>query len=210
MEVILKYFPSLSTKQKEQFAALESLYTDWNSKINVISRKDITNLYEHHVLHSLGIAQVIKFRPDTQVMDLGTGGGFPGIPLAILFPDVRFHLVDSIGKKIRVATEVANSIGLENVTFAHERGEEEKRLFDFVVSRAVMPLPDLVKIIRKNISARQQNALPNGLICLKGGELAQEIVPFKQQALTWDLKEFFDEEYFETKKIVYVTITGRK
>lgn len=210
MEVILKYFPSLSTKQKEQFAALESLYTDWNSKINVISRKDITNLYEHHVLHSLGIAQVIKFRPDTQVMDLGTGGGFPGIPLAILFPDVRFHLVDSIGKKVRVATEVANSIGLENVTFAHERGEEEKRLFDFVVSRAVMPLPDLVKIIRKNISARQQNALPNGLICLKGGELAQEIVPFKQQALTWDLKEFFDEEYFETKKIVYVTITGRK
>lgn len=210
MEVILKYFPSLSKKQKEQFAALESLYTDWNSKINVISRKDITNLYEHHVLHSLGIAQVIKFRPDTQVMDLGTGGGFPGIPLAILFPDVRFHLVDSIGKKVRVATEVANSIGLENVTFAHERGEEEKRLFDFVVSRAVMPLPDLVKIIRKNISARQQNALPNGLICLKGGELAQEIVPFKQQALTWDLKEFFDEEYFETKKIVYVTITGRK
>lgn len=210
MEVILKYFPSLSKKQKEQFAALESLYTDWNSKINVISRKDITNLYEHHVLHSLGIAQVIKFRPDTQVMDLGTGGGFPGIPLAILFPDVRFHLVDSIGKKVRVATEVANNIGLENVTFAHERGEEEKRLFDFVVSRAVMPLPDLVKIIRKNISARQQNALPNGLICLKGGELAQEIVPFKQQTLTWDLKEFFDEEYFETKKIVYVTITGRK
>ena len=210
MEVILKYFPSLSTKQKEQFAALESLYTDWNSKINVISRKDITYLYEHHVLHSLGIAQVIKFRPDTQVMDLGTGGGFPGIPLAILFPDVRFHLVDSIGKKVRVATEVANSIGLENVTFAHERGEEEKRLFDFVVSRAVMPLPDLVKIIRKNISARQQNALPNGLICLKGGELAQEIVPFKQQTLTWDLKEFFDEEYFETKKVVYVTITGRK
>lgn len=210
MEVILKYFPSLSTKQKEQFAALESLYTDWNSKINVISRKDIANLYEHHVLHSLSIAQVIKFRPDTQVMDLGTGGGFPGIPLAILFPDVRFHLVDSIGKKVRVATEVANSIGLENVTFAHERGEEEKRLFDFVVSRAVMPLPDLVKIIRKNISARQQNALPNGLICLKGGELAQEIVPFKQLALTWDLKEFFDEEYFETKKVVYVTITGRK
>ena len=147
MEIILKYFPNLTEQQKEQLAALYNLYTDWNSKINVISRKDITNLYEHHVLHSLGIAQVINFRPGTRVMDLGTGGGFPGIPLAILFPDTTFHLVDSIGKKIRVATEVANSIGLKNVTCCHKRAEEEKGKFDFVVSRAVMPLIDLVKIV---------------------------------------------------------------
>lgn len=161
MELILKYFPNLSEQQKTQFAALYDLYTDWNSKINVISRKDITNLYEHHVLHSLGIAKVINFTPDTQIMDLGTGGGFPGIPLAILFPEVQFHLVDSIGKKVKVATEIANAIGLKNVTFRHCRAEEEKRKFDFVVSRAVMPLGDLIKIIRKNIRQEQHNALPN-------------------------------------------------
>lgn len=188
-----------------QFAALYDLYVDWNSKINVISRKDIENLYEHHVLHSLGIAQVIRFRPGTQVMDLGTGGGFPGIPLAILFPEVKFHLVDSIGKKVRVATEIANSIGLKNVTFRHARAEEEKQTFDFVVSRAVMPLTDLMKIIRKNISPKQQNALPNGLICLKGGELEHEAMPFKNKTTLWDLKEFFEEEFFETKKVVYVS-----
>lgn len=152
MELILKYFPDLTEEQKRQFAALYDLYTDWNSKINVISRKDIENLYEHHVLHSLGIAKVIRFKPGTKVMDLGTGGGFPGIPLAILFPEVQFHLVDSIGKKVRVATEIAGSIGLKNVTTRHARAEEEKQLFDFVVSRAVMPLTDLLKIIRKNIS----------------------------------------------------------
>ena len=160
MELILKYFPDLTEEQKRQFAALYDLYTDWNSKINVISRKDIENLYEHHVLHSLGIAKVIRFKPGTKVMDLGTGGGFPGIPLAILFPEVQFHLVDSIGKKVRVATEIAGSIGLKNVTTRHARAEEEKQLFDFVVSRAVMPLTDLLKIIRKNISPKQQNALP--------------------------------------------------
>lgn len=174
MELILKYFPDLTEEQKRQFAALYDLYTDWNSKINVISRKDIENLYEHHVLHSLGIAKVIRFKPGTKVMDLGTGGGFPGIPLAILFPEVQFHLVDSIGKKVRVATEIAGSIGLKNVTTRHARAEEEKQLFDFVVSRAVMPLTDLLKIIRKNISPKQQNALPNGLICLKGGELERD------------------------------------
>ena len=204
MEIILKYFPDLTEAQKQQFASLYDLYTDWNAKINVISRKDIENLYEHHVLHSLGIAKVIRFKPGTKVMDLGTGGGFPGIPLAILFPEVQFHLVDSIGKKVRVDTEIAGSIGLKNVTTRHARAEEEKQLFDFVVSRAVMPLTDLLKIIRKNISPKQQNALPNGLICLKGGELERETMPVKNKTTMWNLKEFFGEEFFETKKVVYV------
>ena len=208
MELILKYFPNLSEQQKTQFAALYDLYTDWNSKINVISRKDITNLYEHHVLHSLGIAKVINFTPDTQIMDLGTGGGFPGIPLAILFPEVQFHLVDSIGKKVKVATEVANAIGLKNVTSRHCRAEEEKRKFDFVVSRAVMPLGDLIKIIRKNIRQEQHNVLPNGLICLKGGELEQETMPVKHKTMLYDLKNEFTEDFFKTKKVVYVTISG--
>ena len=206
MELILKYFPDLTEEQKGQFAALYNLYTDWNSKINVISRKDIGNLYEHHVLHSLGIAKVIRFAPGTKIMDLGTGGGFPGIPLAILFPEVQFHLVDSIGKKVRVATEVAGSIGLKNVTTRHARAEEEKQLFDFVVSRAVMPLTDLLKIIRKNISPKQRNALPNGLICPTGGELEKEAMPVRNKTTMWDLKEFFGEEFFETKKAVYVTV----
>lgn len=208
MDIILKYFPNLSEVQQQQFAALYDLYTDWNSKINVISRKDITNLYEHHVLHSLGIAKVMQFRPETTVMDLGTGGGFPGIPLAILFPETHFHLVDSIGKKMKVATEIANAIGLKNVTTRHCRAEEEKQLFDFVVSRAVMPLTDLLKIIRKNIKKEQHNALPNGLICLKGGELEREVMPVKHQTLMYDLKDYFEEEFFETKKVVYVTING--
>lgn len=206
MEIIQKYFPELTDIQKEQFMALYDLYTDWNSKINVISRKDITNLYEHHVLHSLGIAKVINFRPDTEIMDLGTGGGFPGIPLAIMFPDTHFHLVDSIGKKVKVATEIASAIGLKNVTTRHCRAEEEKQLFDFVVSRAVMPLTDLLKIIRKNIKKEQHNALPNGLICLKGGELQNEVMPVKHQTVMYDLKDYFEEEFFETKKVVYVTI----
>lgn len=208
MDIILKYFPNLSEVQQQQFAALYDLYTDWNSKINVISRKDITNLYEHHVLHSLGIAKVMQFRPETAVMDLGTGGGFPGIPLAILFSETHFHLVDSIGKKVKVATEIANAIGLKNVTTRHCRAEEEKQLFDFVVSRAVMPLTDLLKIIRKNIKKEQHNALPNGLICLKGGELEREVMPVKHQTLMYDLKDYFEEEFFETKKVVYVTING--
>ncbi len=206
MEIIQKYFPQLTAEQQRQMTALYDLYTEWNSKINVISRKDITNLYEHHVLHSLGIAQIIRFRPGTQVMDLGTGGGFPGIPLAILFPETQFHLVDSIGKKLRVANEVAQAIGLKNVTFCHERAEQEKRTFDFVVSRAVMPLTDLMKIIRKNIHSHQQNALPNGLICLKGGELEQEIQAYKHKATLWNLSEFFKEDFFETKKVVHVSI----
>ena len=201
MEIILKYFPNLTKEQCKQFAALYDLYIDWNSKINVISRKDIENLYEHHVLHSLGIAKVIQFHPGTSVMDLGTGGGFPGIPLAILFPEVKFHMVDSIGKKVRVATEIANAIGLKNVTFRHARAEEEKQEFDFVVSRAVMPLPDLIKI-----SPKQQNALPNGLICLKGGELEHETMPFKHKVVMSNLSDNFGEEFFKTKKVVYVPL----
>lgn len=206
MDIILKYFPRLTDRQKSQFEALYDLYADWNSKINVISRKDIGNLYEHHVLHSLAIARLIHFQPDTRVMDLGTGGGFPGIPLAIMFPDCQFHLVDSIGKKIKVATEVASAVGLENVTLCHERAEEEKELFDFVVSRAVMPLADLLKIVRKNISKEQKNAYPNGLICLKGGELQHEVMPFKKQAEVIALSDWFEEEYFTTKKVVYVPV----
>lgn len=205
-EIISKYFPSLTERQKEQFAALDALYRDWNSKINVISRKDIDNLYEHHVLHSLAIAELIRFKPGTSIMDLGTGGGFPGIPLAIMFPEVRFHLVDSIGKKIRVCQEVTGALGLENVTTQWCRAEEVKQKFHFVVSRAVMPLPDLVKIIRKSISGEQFNGLPNGLICLKGGELEQEAKPFGKAAQITSLNEFFEEEFFETKKVVYLPL----
>ena len=206
MDIITKYFPNLTEEQRQQFAALYDLYLDWNSKINVISRKDITNLYEHHVLHSLGIAKYIQFAPGTTIMDLGTGGGFPGIPLAIMFPEVKFHLVDSIGKKVRVATEIATAIGLKNVTFRHCRAEEEKQKFDYVVSRAVMPLTDLLKIICKNISTEQRNALPNGLICLKGGELEKEVMPVKNRTDFFDLKDVFEEEFFETKKVVYVPV----
>lgn len=206
MELILKYFPNLSEEQQRQFAALYDLYADWNSKINVISRKDIENLYEHHVLHSLGIAKTTGFTPGTSIMDLGTGGGFPGIPLAIMFPETSFHLVDSIGKKVRVANEIANSIGLKNATFRHARAQEEKGIFDFVVSRAVMPLSDLINIIKKNISKEQKNAFPNGLICLKGGELEQETMPFKNKVVISDLSDYFKEEFFETKKVVYVPL----
>ncbi|MDR2956115.1 MAG: 16S rRNA (guanine(527)-N(7))-methyltransferase RsmG [Prevotella sp.] len=206
MDIILKYFPGISEEQKKQFSALYDLYADWNSKINVISRKDIENLYTHHVLHSLAIAKLIKFTDGTRIMDIGTGGGFPGIPLAILFPECQFLLVDSIGKKIKVAQEVALAIGLKNVELRHCRAEEEKGIFDFVVSRAVMPLPDLVKIVRKNISKEQHNALPNGIICLKGGNLEGELKPFKKLAEADDLSMFFEEEYFKTKKIVYVVI----
>lgn len=203
---LLKYFPTLTDRQQEQFAALDALYRDWNSKINVISRKDIDNLYEHHVLHSLAIAELIRFKPGTSIMDLGTGGGFPGIPLAIMFPEAKFHLVDSIGKKIRVCQEVSKAIGLENVTTQWCRAEEVKEQFHFVVSRAVMPLPDLVKIIRKSICKEQFNGLPNGLICLKGGELEQEAKPFGKAAQITSLTEYFEEPFFETKKLVYLPL----
>ena len=206
MDIILKYFPDLTEKQKSQFAALFDLYKDWNGKINVISRKDIDNLYEHHILHSLAIAKLVKFSDGSTIMDVGTGGGFPGVPLAILFPKCRFLLIDSIGKKIKVATAVSEAIGLENVEFRHARVEEEKRKFEFIVSRAVMALPDLVKIVRKNISSDQKNVLPNGLICLKGGTIDGEMKPFKKVAEADNLSLFFEEEFFSTKKIVYVQL----
>jgi len=204
MELILKYFPNLTDIQKTQFEALYELYTEWNAKINVISRKDIENLYEHHVLHSLAIAEIIQFKAGTSVLDVGTGGGFPGIPLAIMFPEVNFRLIDSIGKKINVATEVANAISLKNVVLKHMRLQEEKEKFDFVVSRAVMPLGDLIKLIKNNIKKEQINALPNGLICLKGGELVQEIQPYKKVAELFEVSDYFSEEYFTTKKAVYI------
>lgn len=206
---MIKYFPNLSEEQIRQFTALRELYTDWNSKINVISRKDIDNLYEHHILHSLGIAKVIKFAPGTNIMDLGTGGGFPGIPLAILFPECKFHLVDSIGKKIKVATEISNSIGLKNVKLSHSRGEEIKDKYHFVVTRAVMPLIDLMKTVKKNIGNEQFNLLPNGIIALKGGELNAEMASMKNICTTWDLKDYFNEEFFETKKVVHVTVNNK-
>jgi 16S rRNA (guanine527-N7)-methyltransferase len=206
MKVIQTYFPELSEQQCQQLAALYDLYTDWNAKINVISRKDIENLYLHHVLHSLGIVKMLRFKDGSSVMDVGTGGGFPGIPLAIFFPQVQFHLVDSIGKKIKVGQAVAEAIGLKNITFRHCRVEEEKEKYDFVVSRAVMPLADMVKLVRKNIKKEQHNALPNGLICLKGGELQHEILPFRNQALSLELGDYFKEEFFKTKKVVYVPL----
>lgn len=206
MQSILKYFPELTDQQQHQFDMLYDLYTDWNSKINVISRKDIENLYLHHVLHSLAIAKLLHFRDTTSILDVGTGGGFPGIPLAILFPECQFTLIDSIAKKIRVGQEVATAIGLTNITLKHLRAQEEKSKYDFVVSRAVMPLSDLVTLIRKNIASRQHNAMPNGLICLKGGELTHEIIPFKSIAESYEISTYFNEDYFKTKKIVYVPL----
>lgn len=206
MDIITKYFPNLTCRQKEQFAALYDLYYDWNSKINVISRKDIENLYEHHVLHSLAIAKYVTFKPGTTVMDMGCGGGFPGIPLAIIFPEVQFHLVDSIGKKVRVASEIAAAIGLENVRTSHSRAQDIKDKYSFVVSRAVMQLPDLVKICRKNISKDQENVLPNGIICLKGGDMSAETHPFRNSCEIVDVSNYFSEEYFKDKKVVYVQI----
>ncbi len=206
LAILESYFPELNEMQKKQFAGLYDLYTDWNAKINVISRKDIENLYLHHVLHSLGIVKMLRFTEGSAIMDLGTGGGFPGIPLAIYFPQVQFHLIDSIGKKIKVGQAVAETIGLRNVSFRHCRGEEEKQLFDFVVSRAVMPLADLVKIVTKNIKKKQQNALPNGLICLKGGELQHEILPYRNKAVSMELSEFFKDEFFKSKKVVYLPL----
>ncbi|MEA5129733.1 MAG: 16S rRNA (guanine(527)-N(7))-methyltransferase RsmG [Proteiniphilum sp.] len=207
MKSITTYFPSLTAEQKQQFEALSDLYADWNAKINVISRKDIQNLYPHHVLHSLAIARYIRFTPGSTILDVGTGGGFPGIPLAIFFPEVQFVLLDSIGKKVRVAKEVSQAVGLKNVETVHARVEEEKRKFHFIVSRAVMPLPELVRITRKNISREQINALPNGIICLKGGDLSAELYPYRQIAELVSLSDYFSESFFQTKKLVYLPLS---
>lgn len=205
-EIIYRYFPNLTDTQLQQFAALGELYRDWNTKINVISRKDIDQLYEHHVLHSLAIAKIINFRPDTRILDFGTGGGFPGVPLSILFPDCQFKLIDGTGKKIRVAQEVCNAIGLKNCAPTHLRGEDEKDKYDFIVSRAVMPLPDLVKLMRKNISKTSQNALPNGVICLKGGNLHAELQPYHKIVEATEISQFFMEEWFKEKFVIYLPL----
>jgi 16S rRNA (guanine527-N7)-methyltransferase len=200
-------FPSLTAEQRQQFEALSGLYAEWNAKINVISRKDIQNLYPHHILHSLAIARYIRFTPGSLILDAGTGGGFPGIPLAIFFPDVQFVLLDSTGKKIRVAKEISEATGLKNVETVHARVEDEKRKFHFIVSRAVMPLPELVRVTRKNITREQRNALPNGVICLKGGDLSAELHPFRQTAETVSLQDYFPHPFFRTKKLIYVPLS---
>ena len=204
IDIITKYFPQLTAQQKQQFEAMQELYAEWNAKINVISRKDIDNLYEHHVLHSLAIAKIANFRDGTTLLDFGTGGGFPGIPLAVLLPNCRFKLIDGTGKKIMVASEIAKALGLENVVAEKQRGEDEKGKYDFIISRAVMPLPDLYKIVKKNISTKQHNALPNGIICLKGGQVESETQPFKKFVETTKISQFFDEEWFKEKYVIYL------
>jgi len=206
MNEILEYFPHLTDKQIEQFKALQALYEDWNQKINVISRKDISNLYSHHVLHSLAIAKAINFKDGTTIMDFGTGGGLPGIPLAIMFPNCKFKLIDGTGKKIMVANEVIKAIGLTNVVAEHIRGEEEKGKYNFIVSRAVMPLPDLIKIVKKNISKEQNNALPNGVIVLKGGNTEGEIHEHKKLAEITPLSNWFKDDWFKEKSLIYIPL----
>jgi 16S rRNA (guanine527-N7)-methyltransferase len=206
MEIIKKYFHDLRPEQISQFERLGTLVTEWNEKINVISRKDIESLYEKHILHSLAIAKIISFRAGSKILDVGTGGGFPGIPLAILFPACHFILIDSIGKKIKVVQDIAEKLGLDNVTAIQTRVEEVKETFDFVVSRAVTSFPDFVAMVRKNISKTQKNSRPNGIIYLKGGDFQEEIKPFKQLAEVDEIKSFFEEPFFETKKIVYLPV----
>lgn len=211
MEMIEKYFSDFTPTQRQQFAALKDLYVEWNEKINVISRKDMDNFYEHHVLHSLAIAAKFEFTKDMQVMDLGAGGGFPGIPLAIFFPETNFHLVDSINKKLRVVSEIASAIGLQNLTVQHSRAEDIKeRKFDVVVSRAVAPLKDLwywsKPLLRKRKNLQAQPLLLNGLICLKGGDLAQEIFESGCKPLIWDIEKIFTEQFFLEKYLLYVQL----
>ena len=205
MDIILKYFPDLLEKQIKQFSQLQDLYNEWNSQINVISRKDMENLYLKHVLHSLAIAKVISFADGTKVLDVGTGGGFPGVPLAILFPNVDFLLVDSIGKKIKVVNEVANSIGLKNLRAEHKRAEQVNGQFDFVVSRAVTRMKIFQQWVRKRISTKQRNILFNGILYLKGGDLTEELKGIKNVEL-YNIPDFFKEEFFETKKVVYISL----
>lgn len=204
MNEILKYFPHLTEVQRRQLEQLAPLYADWNEKINVISRKDIDHLYEHHVLHSMAIAMAVKFRSGTQVLDLGTGGGFPGIPLAILFPDARFHLIDSIGKKIKVVQSVAKQLELTNVRTEQIRAEQLRGEYDFIVSRAVTDLSQFTQWVRGKVSTIQYHKLRNGILYLKGGDLTDELAPFKKKARTWDISDFFQEDYFLTKKVIYL------
>lgn len=206
MNELLKYFPALSPEQVEQYNALQGLYADWNQKINVISRKDIDNLYEHHVLHSLAIACTLHPVPGTRILDFGTGGGIPGIPLAIMWPQCEFHLIDGTGKKIHVVNEISAAIGLKNVRASHIRGEMERGKYEFVVSRAVMPLPDLVKIVKKNISTIQRNAIANGLICLKGGDVSTETAPFRRIVEIEEISDWFDGEWFKGKHLIYLPL----
>lgn len=204
ISIIEKYFPNLSDVQKSQFAALDALYQDWNSKINVISRKDMDNFYEHHVLHSLGIAKFTEFADGTEILDLGTGGGFPAIPLAIIFPNVTFHAIDGVGKKIKVLNAVAESIGLTNIKGEHLRAEDLKAKYDYVVSRAVMQMPDLMKLARPLLKPVASSALPVGVIALKGGDLTEELNPLGRNAMSESLTNYFEEEFFSTKSVVYV------
>ena len=206
MDIIQKYFPKLTKEQLELFEALQPLYAEWNAKINVISRKDFSEFYERHVLHSLGIAKLIRFVPKTRILDVGTGGGFPGIPLAILFPEAHFHLVDSIGKKIKVVKNVTEELGLRNVTAEQIRAEELAGKYDFVVSRAVTRLPEFVSWIRKNIARKNSNALPNGILYLKGGDLTDELKPFRKRVFVQELSDYFEEPFFETKKVVHLPL----
>lgn len=205
MELITKYFPELSETQIRQFQQLEALYKDWNSKINVISRKDIDELYLRHVLHSLGIAKVISFEPKSKIMDVGTGGGFPGIPLAIMFPESKFHLVDSIGKKLKVVEGVAQGLGLKNVKTTHGRAETIKDEFDFIVSRAVTTMPTFVSWVKQKVSKGQNHPLKNGILYLKGGDLTDELQVYRNTTI-YDLNDYFEEDFFETKKVVHLPI----
>jgi len=209
MEILTKYFPDLTDQQMDQFGRLGTLYEEWNSQINVISRKDIEQLYERHVLHSLAIAKVIQFKPETTVLDVGTGGGFPGIPLAILFPETSFMLIDSIGKKIKVVNEVASALNLTNVTAEHIRVEEVKQKFDFVVSRAVTAFPRFVTMVRTKVSSKSNNDLPNGILYLKGGDFEEEIEPFRKLIQVYELQSFFQEEFFETKRLIHMTLKNK-
>ncbi|MBO4586645.1 MAG: 16S rRNA (guanine(527)-N(7))-methyltransferase RsmG [Bacteroidales bacterium] len=206
MDVILKYFPNLTERQREQFAALLPLYEEWNAQINVISRKDMEHFYEHHVLHSLAIAKVMSFAPMSEVLDVGTGGGFPGVPLAIMFPDARFTLIDSIGKKIKVVSDVVGRVGLSNTKAMQIRAEELDGEYDFVVSRAVTTLGEFVPWVKKKISKTQYNPLRNGILYLKGGDLKSELFPFRHKVKTWDISDFYEEEFFETKKVIYLPL----
>lgn len=209
MDIIKKYFPDLTGQQLSDFARLGSLYEEWNSKINVISRKDIEQLYERHILHSLAIAKIIQFEPGTTVLDVGTGGGFPGIPLAILFPEVSFLLIDSIAKKIKVVTEVSSALNLTNVKGEHQRVEDVKQKFDFVVSRAVTAFPRFVEMVRTKVSSQSKNTLANGILYLKGGDFEDEISPFGKQVNVYDLQSYFQEEFFETKRLIHLTLKNK-